>query len=155
MTEKKVLRTYTREEVRAALNAKTTVSHQAPRGFAPKGLNATAIFERRKADLVSSQPQTSADTSPQPFGSKAFAQNVFAQRRGQPATAAAPPPAAPAPSRDAEDSPAPAVSRDTASRLQNFSAAGGAVAPAKQTLADTIREAVHDWQTADCAVEAD
>ncbi|WP_149744559.1 hypothetical protein [Rhizobium sp. RU35A] len=151
MIEKKVLRAYTREEVRAALNAKTTVAYQAPRGFAPKGLNATAIFERRKADLVSSQPATSADTSPQPFGSKAFAQTVFAQRRGQPATAAAAPQAPPAPSRDAEDSPAPAVLRAMASRLQNFTAAGGTVAPAKQTLADTIREAVHDWRPPDSA----
>jgi hypothetical protein len=78
MTEKRVFRTYSREEVSAIMNTRQEASSH-DRSFNPKGLNASAIFAQRRAQT---EPGPGAQTKSHPsVTSASFAQNVFAARR--------------------------------------------------------------------------
>lgn len=78
MTDKKVFRTYSREEVSAIMNTRQAASSP-DRSFNPKGLNASTVFAQRRAQTEPGQgTQTRSQTS---VTSASFAESVFAARR--------------------------------------------------------------------------
>lgn len=78
MTDKKVLRTYSREEVSAIMNTRQEASSP-DRSFNPKGLNASTVFAQRRAQTEPGQgTQVTSQTS---VTSSSFAESVFAARR--------------------------------------------------------------------------